>query len=76
MSNDGASGWMPAIEARPQVGRRPKRPQFAAGTRIEPAVSVPSAKSACPAATTEAEPLEDPPGTRSGARGLTGVPWK
>ncbi len=65
---------MPAIDARPQVGRRPYRPQLAAGTRIDPAVSVPSAKSTWPEAATEADPQEDPPGTRSGARGLSGVP--
>ena len=35
----------------------------AAGTRPEPAVSVPSAKRTMPAATAQAEPEEEPPGT-------------
>ena len=42
--------------------------------RIEPPVSVPIAKSTMPAATATAEPLEEPPGTRSGYWGLRGVP--
>ena len=42
--------------------------------RTEPPVSLPSAKSQAPDATAEAEPLDEPPGSRPGARGLTGVP--
>ncbi|KAL0918638.1 hypothetical protein M5K25_010657 [Dendrobium thyrsiflorum] len=34
----------------------------------------PREKSTSPAATATADPLEDPPGTRSGAHGLMGVP--
>ena len=45
-----------------------------AGARTEPPVSLPSAISARPAATADAEPEEEPPGTRSGAAGLIGVP--
>ena len=52
----------------------PNSPQKLEGTRTEPPVSVPSAKSHTPAATTDAEPEDDPPGTRSGAAGLSGVP--
>src|SRR6185312_2014189 len=52
----------------------PCRPQKLAGTRTEPPVSVPSAVSQRPWATAEAEPEDEPPGTRSGARGLSGVP--
>jgi hypothetical protein len=37
-------------------------------------VSVPSAVSQIPAATAAAEPEDEPPGTRPGARTLTGVP--
>src|SRR6185295_18520989 len=54
----------------------PCRPQKLAGTRTDPPVSVPSAVSQRPWATAEAEPDEEPPGTRSGARGLSGVPSK
>src|SRR5579864_5353177 len=49
-------------------------PQQAAGIRIDPPVSDPSATSASPAATATAEPLEDPPGIRAGSSGLIGVP--
>ena len=52
----------------------PRATEHAAGMRIEPPVSLPSAKSTRPAATATAEPLDDPPGTRPGARGLMGVP--
>src|SRR5215469_6659771 len=68
------SGCTPARLTRPYVGFRPTTPQHAAGRRIEPPVSLPSAKSTSRAATATADPLEDPPGTRAGARGLTGVP--
>ena len=56
------------------IGRNPYRPLNAAGIRTEPPVSLPSAKSQAPQATAEAEPLDEPPGSRPGARGLTGVP--
>lgn len=42
--------------------------------RTEPPESVPSAKSHREAATADAEPLDDPPGTRSRAAVLSGVP--
>ena len=41
-------------------------PLAAAGTRPEPAVSVPSARSTWPAATATAEPELDPPEIRPG----------
>jgi hypothetical protein len=45
-----------------------------AGTRIDPPVSLPSAKSQMPAPVAAADPADDPPGRRPGARKLTGVP--
>src|ERR1700736_3552923 len=74
VSKLGAIAMIPATDKRPNVVRRPYRPQKLAGTRIDPPVSVPSAKSQSFAATADAEPLEDPPGTRVGAFGLIGVP--
>src|SRR4051812_49956401 len=74
VSKVGANGFTPATEMNPWEGRSPQIPQLLAGTRTEPLVSVPSAKSAIPQATAEAEPLDEPPGTRSGAFGLSGVP--
>jgi hypothetical protein len=41
-----------------------------AGTRTEPPVSVPSAKSVWPATTATADPLDEPPSRRSGQIGL------
>ena len=48
----------------------PTIPQSAAGWRIEPPVSVPSAHGASPAATAAADPPEEPPGH---ARAIPGV---
>ena len=74
VSKEGASGTMPSIAMRPCVGRRPTTPQKLAGTRTDPPVSVPSAKSHSPPATAEADPDEEPPGTHPGAAEFTGVP--
>ena len=52
------------------VGLKPVMPQHAAGIRIEPPVSVPSAPSASPAASAAAEPPLDPPAVRPGAAGF------
>src|SRR5271165_5511858 len=65
---------MPFSGTRPHAVLRPTTPQQAAGIRTEPPVSVPNAISASPRATATADPLDDPPGTRRGSRGLTGVP--
>src|SRR5690242_21862246 len=45
-------------------------PQYAAGIRTEPPVSVPRASAHAPAATSAADPPEDPPEVREGSRGL------
>ena len=45
-------------------------PQYAAGIRTEPPVSVPSASSHTPAATSAADPPDEPPDVREGSRGL------
>jgi hypothetical protein len=70
----GARGHTPVSGIRPQVVLRPAIPQHAAGIRIDPPVSEPYETSASPLATATAEPLDEPPGTRSGSSGLTGVP--
>ena len=44
-------------------------PQKLAGWRTEPPVSEPSAAGTTPAATSAADPPEEPPGTRSGCEG-------
>ena len=73
VSSVGAKGITPATEIRPCEGRQPQMPQLLAGTRTEPPVSVPIAKSTRPQATADADPFDEPPVTRSGAAGFSGV---
>ena len=61
-SSERQAGTTPVVLSRPRVGLRPTMLLKAAGTRPEPAVSVPSAKLTRPAATATAEPELDPPG--------------
>ena len=74
VSKDGVSGMQPSSEILPWLGRMPKRPQYVAGTLTEPPESVPNASSHNRFETAEAEPLDDPPGMRSGAAPFFGVP--
>src|SRR3954453_10974987 len=55
---------MPQREQRPYVGFRPTVPVNAAGWRTEPPVWVAVAPRKRGAATAEAEPPDEPPGTR------------
>jgi len=68
------SGKQPSSEMRSCVGRMPYRPQWLAGARTEPPVSLPSAKSARPVETADADPDDDPPVMRQGAAPFTGAP--
>src|SRR4051812_2202786 len=63
-------GWIPAVSTSPNVGFRPTMPQADAGTRTEPPVSVPGARSTSPAASATADPEEEPPGIRDSSCGL------
>ena len=67
------SGTTPVVETRPTLGLSPTILLSMAGTRPEPAVSVPSAIGTKPAATATAEPELDPPGIRSARSGLRGI---
>lgn len=71
---DGDISTLPRLETNPKVGFSPVIPQKAAGLRIEPLASVPRAAVARPAATATAEPLLEPPGTRSWSHGFGSVP--
>jgi hypothetical protein len=62
----GASGKTPSSETSPYVGLKPTTPQQAAGIRIDPPESVPSAASASPAASAAADPPLEPPAIRPG----------
>jgi hypothetical protein len=48
----------------------PTTPQHAAGWRIEPPVSLPSAAGTMPAATAAADPPDEPPAMRAASHGL------
>jgi hypothetical protein len=61
-------------QRNPRLGLRPTMLLRAAGTRPEPAVSVPSASGTMPRATATADPELEPPGIRSGRSGLRGMP--
>src|SRR6185369_888875 len=60
-SSERQAGNTPWLLSRPRVGLWPTILLNAAGTRPEPAVSVPSANVTMPAATATAEPELDPP---------------
>ena len=55
---------------RPYEGLKPYTPQNAAGIRIEPPPSVPSASGPQPLATATAAPPLEPPGVSAGFHGL------
>ena len=55
------AGTTPDVETSPRLGLIPTRLLKAAGTRPDPAVSVPREKLASPRATATAEPELEPP---------------
>ncbi|MCY1456449.1 hypothetical protein D9M71_736700 [compost metagenome] len=69
------AGTTPAVEIRPLVAFIPTRLFNAAGTRPEPAVSVPSAKLATPSATASDDPALEPPDGYSGNTLLGHAPY-
>src|SRR5262249_1435586 len=66
-SSGGQAGPTPAVEISPRLGFKPTMLLKPAGTRPEPAVSVPSASGTRPALTAIAEPALDPPGMSAGS---------
>ena len=58
------------VVTRPRCGLRPKRPQKAAGIRIEPPPSPPIPIGTMPDATAAAVPPLDPPGVKAVRHGL------
>ena len=62
------------VEIRPRCGFRPTRPVQAAGIRIDPAPSDPSAAGISPAATAAAAPPLEPPGVWAVLQGLRVAP--
>ncbi len=61
---------------RPRLGFRPTKPQNAAGMRIEPPMSVPSANGTQPPDTATPEPPDEPPGVRVASQGLRVTPQR
>ncbi len=68
------AGTRPAVEISPKLGFSPTMLLSIAGTRPEPAVSVPSASGTSPAETAIPDPELDPPGSKSPRRGFFGMP--
>src|SRR5258708_36945246 len=75
VSTDRQAGTVPVAEIAPTVGFSPTMLPNAAGTRPEPAVSVPRAISTIPAATATPDPDEDPPGTCAPLNTFRGAPY-
>src|SRR5207244_6839493 len=73
-SNVRHAGTTPAVEINPRVGFSPTMLLSIAGTRPEPAVSVPRASGTSPAETATADPELDPPGIKSPRSGFLGMP--
>src|SRR2546423_5683877 len=73
-SSDQESGTAPNRLARPNVGLRPTQPQSAAGMRMLPPVSLPSAAYASLATTATADPPDEPPGIFVVSHGLRTSP--
>ena len=73
-SSERQAGTTPLVPTSPRVGLSPTIPFIAAGTRPEPAVSVPSANATSPAATATALPELDPPEIRSPPKTLSRAP--
>src|SRR5579862_1272212 len=69
------AGTTPKVEIKPRLGFSPTILLKAAGTRPDPAVSVPSARGTSPAATATPEPELDPPGIMSGLKIFFGIPY-
>src|SRR5438309_3882305 len=73
-SSDRQAGTEPSLLTRPGVGFKPTMLLKPAGTRPEPAVSVPREKLTRPVETATAEPELEPPGTKDGSNGFLGTP--
>lgn len=74
-SRDLQAGTTPLADKTPLVGFNPMILFNAAGTRPDPAVSVPKANGTIPLATTEADPAEDPPRTYAELKVLGVIPY-
>ena len=73
-SRDAHAGTIPSVLTRPRLGLTPTVPVSAAGTRPDPAVSVPIANGTSPAATATADPELEPPEIRPGSNGDSHAP--
>ena len=69
-----AGGHAPAHDTMPRLGLSPTTSPNAAGTRPDPAVSVPSASGVKPAATASAEPVLEPPAMSLSSNRLRAMP--
>src|ERR1043165_3818653 len=70
LSSDQQRAMAPALDTRPNVGRRPVDPHVRDGEMIDPSVSVPMPNPMQPDAPAAAEPALEPDEPRSGFHGL------
>src|SRR5580704_9140274 len=69
------AGTTPVVGSHPRVGFKPTMLFIPAGTRPEPAVSVPRANGTIPRATTDADPELEPPQMYSGRKLFGTMPY-
>ncbi len=69
-SRTGSQRAKPGVKPRPRLGLSPTMPHHAAGTRIEPAPSLPCARGTTRAATSAPAPPDEPPGLCARLQGL------
>src|SRR4051812_22672143 len=72
-SSERQAGTTPRADIKPRDGLSPTIPLSAAGTRPDPAVSVPIANGTRPRATATADPDDEPPGTSDGSHAFRGI---
>ena len=74
-SRDRQAGTIPLVLTSPRLGFTPTVPVRPAGTRPDPAVSVPRANVTSPAATATADPELEPPAMIAGSNGFRTIPY-
>src|SRR3954469_10258917 len=74
-SSERHAGTTPVVLRSPRLGLTPTMLFNPAGTRPDPAVSVPRAKLTRPDDTATADPELEPPGMRRGSKGFLATPY-
>ena len=64
---------LPSVDSPPILGMKPTTPQWHAGLRIEPPLSVPMFTGVMPSAQATPAPVDEPPAVREGSQGLSAI---